>query len=53
MELFWVIFWIMLLAIPAIWLVSVLWGIVFYAVVLLISGIVALVQWIIEKVKGE
>lgn len=53
MELFWVIFWLLLLAVPALWLVSVIWGIVVYAFTILFMGIVWVIMFIVKKVKGE
>lgn len=53
MELFWIIFWILLLAIPAYWLVSLLWGIAFYLVIFLIGCVSWAFKAIVNKVKGE
>lgn len=53
MELFWIIFWVLLLAVPALWLVSVLWTVVLYIVIFTIGGIVGGISWIYRKVTGR
>ena len=53
MELFWTVFWIVILIIPAIWLAMFLWTVVMYLIGLLFAGIFIAAGWIIDKVRGK
>lgn len=53
MELFWAIFWIALLIIPALYLAQLVFGLVMMAIVFTIGGIISGVQWIFNTVRGK
>lgn len=53
MELFWAIFWIMILIVPALWLAGILWSIAFYAIMFVFAGVITSVQWLYEKATGK
>lgn len=53
MSIFWTVFLIAILIVPALWLAGIVWTIIVYLVIMIIGLIVMSFQWVIEKVKGE
>lgn len=53
MELFWTIFWILLLIVPAIWLATMVWTALVYGVIFIVGLIATGIAWVIDKVRGN
>lgn len=53
MDIFWTVFWIMLLIVPALWLASIIWTLALYTLTLIIGGIVAVFTWLFERFKEK
>lgn len=51
MSIFWALFWIAILIIPALWLASIVWTVFFYAIVFIIGMFLLAIEWVVKKVK--
>jgi len=51
--MFWTIFWIAIIIVPAFWLASIVLQFLFMGVVVIFGGIIELVKYIYEKARGN